>query len=84
MPMQYLSLIGDTGSALSGGQRQRILLARALYRRPRLLVLDEGAANLAPESEGAVANLIGSLPTTRVIVAHRPALVERSDRVFPL
>lgn len=84
MPMQYLSLIGDMGSALSGGQRQRILLARALYRRPRLLILDEGTANLDPSTETAVADLIAKLPITRVVVAHRPALVDRSDRSLTL
>ncbi len=45
MPMAYNSLIGDMGSALSGGQKQRILLARALYRRPRLLFIDEVIAS---------------------------------------
>ena len=46
MPMSYDSLIGDMGSSLSGGQRQRILLARALYRQPTLLFMDEGTSNL--------------------------------------
>ena len=81
-PMQYLSLIGDMGSSLSGGQRQRILLARALYRQPSLLVLDEGTANLDGATEEAIAELIAALPITRIVVAHRPALVRRAGRVI--
>lgn len=82
MPMQYSSLIGDMGSSLSGGQRQRVLLARALYRKPRLLFLDEGTANLDEAGETAIAELISSLPITRVAIAHRPALIQRASRVI--
>lgn len=80
MPMQYLTLVGDMGSVLSGGQRQRIFLARALYRQPRLLVLDEGTANLDEASERAIADLIGALPITRIVIAHRPELIRRASR----
>ena len=82
MPMQYLSLVGDMGSALSGGQRQRILLARALYRKPKVLFLDEGTANLDPDSELQVVELLASLPITRIVVAHRPALIDIADDVY--
>ncbi len=82
MPMQYLSLVGDMGSALSGGQRQRILIARALYRQPKVLILDEGTANLDADTEGLLADMISSLPITRIIIAHRPLLVQRAERVF--
>jgi ATP-binding cassette subfamily B protein RaxB len=81
MPMQYLSLIGDMGSSLSAGQRQRVLLARALYRRPKILFLDEGTANLDEATEAAIGDLIQSLPITRIVVAHRPALIQRARRV---
>ena len=82
MPMQYRSLVGDMGSALSGGQKQRVLLARALYREPSVLFLDEGTANLDVGTEGLIADLICAMPITRVVVAHRPALLERADRVI--
>jgi ATP-binding cassette subfamily B protein RaxB len=82
MPMKYLSLVGDMGSALSGGQRQRVLLARALYRKPRALFLDEGTANLDEATEREIADLIVSLPITRIVVAHRPELVRRAQRRF--
>ena len=83
-PMQYLGLVGDMGSTLSGGQRQRVLLARALYGGPRVLFLDEGTANLDEKTEEAVADLIEKMPITRIVVAHRPALIRRSKRVFLL
>jgi ATP-binding cassette, subfamily B, bacterial CvaB/MchF/RaxB len=84
MPMRYQSLVGDMGAALSAGQRQRLLLARALYRDPDILFLDEGTANLDPETETAIADMITALPITRVIIAHRPALIDRADLVLRL
>ena len=82
MPMGFLSLVGDMGSTLSGGQKQRVLLARALYREPLVLFLDEGTANLDERTEEQIADLIESLPITRVVVAHRPALLRRAQRVL--
>jgi ATP-binding cassette, subfamily B, bacterial CvaB/MchF/RaxB len=83
-PMGYNSLVGYHGTTLSGGQRQRVLLARALYRRPRVLVLDEGTANLDPEAEERISDVVASLDVTRIVVAHRPALIQRADRVITL
>jgi ATP-binding cassette, subfamily B, bacterial CvaB/MchF/RaxB len=84
MPMAYHSLIGDMGAALSGGQRQRILLARALYRDPDCLFLDEGTANLDEANEAAIADMIQCLPITRIVISHRPALIQRADIVYRL
>ena len=82
LPMNYQLQIGDMGSILSGGQRQRVLLARALYQDPAVLFLDEGTANLDVETEGAIVKIIRDLPITRIIVAHRPAFLEASDRIL--
>lgn len=82
MPLNYMTLVGDMGSSLSAGQRQRVLLARALYRRPKILVLDEGTANLDAENEEAIAHLLSQLPITRIIVSHRPRPVELASRLF--
>jgi ATP-binding cassette subfamily B protein RaxB len=84
MPMAYESLIGDMGSALSGGQKQRIMLARALYRQPRLLFLDEATSHLDVRAERAVSAAIAALNLTRVIVAHRPETIASCDRVLVL
>ena len=80
--MQYNSLVGDMGSALSSGQKQRVLLARALYRRPRVLILDEGTAHLDPAREAAIRTMLAGLAMTRIIVAHSPAMAEIADRVL--
>ena len=84
IPMNYLAMIGDMGSILSGGQRQRLLLARALYQQPDILFLDEGTANLDIETEEAIVELVAGLNMTRVIIAHRPAFLDASDRVIRL
>jgi len=80
MPMAYDSLIGDMGSSLSGGQRQRILLARALYKRPKILFMDEGTSHLDTAIEAKVNAAIKTLGLTRVIIAHRPETIASAGR----
>jgi ATP-binding cassette subfamily B protein RaxB len=81
MPMTYNSLIGDMGSSLSGGQKQRVLLARALYRQPRILFLDEGTAHLDIENEKYINESLKQINITRISVAHRPEISSGADRV---
>ncbi|QJR12773.1 Toxin RTX-I translocation ATP-binding protein [Usitatibacter rugosus] len=84
MPMGYNTLIGDMGAALSGGQRQRILLARALYKQPRILFLDEATSALDVQKERAVNDAIRELALTRILIAHRPETIASAGRVIVL
>lgn len=82
MPMRYSSLIGDMGHSLSGGQKQRILLARALYRQPRFLFLDEATSHLDTRTEAHVNQNIRQLSITRIIIAHRRETILSADRIY--
>jgi len=84
MPMQYGTLVGSMGAALSGGQVQRILLARALYKRPRLLILDEATSHLDVATEKAVNKAIRQMKIARLLVAHRSETLLQADRIFEL
>ena len=82
MPMTYNSLIGDMGSSLSGGQKQRVLLARALYRQPKLLFLDEGTAHLDIDKEAEISANLRRLGMTRISAAHRPEAALGADQIY--
>ena len=84
MPMGYHTLAGDMGTTLSGGQKQRILLARALYKSPKIIVLDEATSHLDILREQQVSQAIRSLDITRICVAHRPETIAMSGRVIRL
>ena len=84
LPMGYETPIGDLGSALSTGQVQRILFARALYRRPALLLLDEFTSGLDADTESLVLRSLVRLSATRIVVSHSPAVLRAADRVFEL
>ena len=84
MPMNYDTLVGNLGTALSGGQVQRILLARAIYKSPKILFLDEATSHLDIENEKLVNEAVKKLKMGRIIVAHRPETIKLADQIFQL
>jgi len=84
MPMGYDSVLSDGGASLSGGQKQRIALARALVRRPRVLILDEATSALDAITEQRVQQNLQRLRTTRIVAAHRLSTIRRADRILVL
>jgi ATP-binding cassette subfamily B protein len=84
MPMGYETMLADGGSSLSGGQRQRLSLARALVRKPSVLILDEATSALDALTERAVQDNLRALHCTRIIVAHRLSTVVEADKIMVL
>ena len=84
MPMGYQTMVGDMGSSLSGGQKQRVLLARALYKEPKVLALDEATSHLDIANEQRVTQALAQMSLTRIIVAHRPETIAGAQRVVVL
>jgi NHLM bacteriocin system ABC transporter ATP-binding protein len=82
MPMGMYTLINEQGSGLSGGQRQQVLIARAIVRRPRILVFDEATSALDNESQAIVSNSLKELKATRIAIAHRLSTIIEADRIF--
>jgi ABC-type multidrug transport system fused ATPase/permease subunit len=78
------TVVGERGATLSGGQRQRIALARALARRPRLLVLDDATSSVDPRIERAILAGLRESPSTVVVIAYRQATIALADLVIYL
>lgn len=82
LPMGYETRICDLGSSLSKGQMQRVLLARALYRAPKLLLLDEATSGLDAKSEKRVIDTISKLDVTRVVITHSDQMLQAAHEVL--
>lgn len=84
LPMGYETLVGGIGLALSSGQKQRILLARALYKKPKILFLDEATSHLDVVNEKRINSSLKSLKITQIVIAHRIETIQMADRVINL
>lgn len=82
MTMGYNALVGDMGASLSGGQMQRLLLARALYKKPQVLFMDEATSHLDVNNEAKISEQIKHLDMTRIIIAHRPETINKANKVL--
>ncbi len=82
--MGYHTLIGEMGASLSGGQKQRILIARALYKKPELLILDEATSSLDVHTESLVCQTFRDIDLPILMIAHRPETIASADRVLLL
>jgi len=84
MPLGYNTNVGDMGASLSGGPKQRVILARALYRKPKLFLLDEATSHLDLQNEAMVEQSVAALAAARIVIAHRPQTVASADAVVNL
>jgi ATP-binding cassette subfamily B protein RaxB len=81
MPMGYNTIVGSLGAALSGGQKQRVLLARALYRKPQVIFLDEAFDQLDVALERKISDGLAGAGQSLVIVSHRPETAPNARRI---
>ena len=84
MPMQMHTVIPEGGGGISGGQKQRILIARALARKPRIILLDEATSALDNKTQAVVQNSLEKINVTRVVIAHRLSTIRNADRIYML
>lgn len=84
LPMGYETLVGELGGGFSGGQKQRLFIARALYRKPNIIFMDEATSHLDLENEAFINHSLSQLQVSRIIVAHRPSTIKSADRIIAL
>ncbi|MDE9567459.1 ATP-binding cassette domain-containing protein, partial [Xenorhabdus bovienii] len=76
--------LSELGGSISGGQKQRIMIARAFYKRPKIIFMDEATSHLDTNNESFINRSIANLNMTRIIVAHRESTIKSADRIINL
>jgi ABC-type bacteriocin/lantibiotic exporter with double-glycine peptidase domain len=84
MPMGMDTFLGEGATTISGGQRQRLMIARAIVRRPRILIFDEATSALDNETQALVSRGLASLKCTRVVIAHRLSTIIDADVIYAM
>nr|HPG57514.1 ATP-binding cassette domain-containing protein [Candidatus Wallbacteria bacterium] len=82
MPMGMHTMISEGASTISGGQKQRILIARALVKKPRVIIFDEATSALDNQTQAVVSESLENLHATRIVIAHRLSTIIKADRIF--
>ena len=82
MPDGLYTMLSDGGATLSGGQCQRLMLARAIIRRPRIMLLDEATSALDNEVQSIVTGALDKLNCTRIVIAHRLSTIASADLIY--
>jgi ATP-binding cassette subfamily C protein len=82
MPMGMHTVIAEGAGTLAGGQKQRLMIARAIVRRPRILLFDEATSALDNTTQAIVAHSVEQLNATRIVIAHRLSTIVKAGRIF--
>ena len=82
MPMGMFTVVSEGGGNLSGGQRQRLMIARAIVRKPRVLLFDEATSALDNQTQSIVSEALDKLQATRIVIAHRLSTIQNATRIY--